>query len=59
MTPLQNDTVVSLSILVALALWGWLGWYLDALWLAVLGPITGFPVGVLVVWLLSSNRDRT
>ena len=60
-----NDAVVGLSVTLGLVFWGVLGWALGWWWLvaaaAVLGPVTGFVAGVLLISFLSSYcniRDR-
>jgi hypothetical protein len=51
-----NDPVVSVGIVLGLAAWGGLGWWLETPWLLLaavfLGPVSGFLLGMAVVAVL-------
>jgi hypothetical protein len=62
-----NDPVVSAGIIVGMAGWGGLGWWLGKPWLLLaavfLGPVSGLFLGLAVVAVLcrffAETKDRT
>lgn len=54
--------IMGLELIVAVALWGGIGWWLDArlgtgAWFTVIGALIGNAAGIYLVWLRAQRLD--